>query len=76
MEINLFAEASSFNLDCQLSNTTNGVISTFFIPSIGGSVVDIVTIQEREVHTLSCSILSANPFQQQPVEITLEVRFY
>jgi hypothetical protein len=76
MEINLFADASSFNLDCQLSNTTNGVISTFFIPSVGGGDDDVVIIQEREVHTLSCSILSANPFQQQPVEITLEVRFY
>ena len=75
MEISLWASTSSFNINCQLLNTTSGVVSTFFLSAAGGNVDDIVSIQDREMHTLRCTVSPSNPFGNS-IDINIDVQFY
>ncbi|MDA8962918.1 hypothetical protein N9F42_02120 [Pseudomonadales bacterium] len=76
MEINIWVSALSFNVNCQLTNATSGVISTFIlIVGTGDYISNIVPIQDREMHTLSCTTMPAS-ISYDPVMINIDVEFY
>ena len=76
MEISIWVIALNFNVNCQLTNATSGVVSTFILISgTGDYISNIVPIQDREMHTLSCTTIPAS-INYQPVEMNIDVEFY
>ena len=76
MEINIWVEALSFNVNCKLSNTSQGEVSTFILN--GGTsnfISNIVPIEDREVHTLSCTAIPVG-ISYHSVQMDVDVEFY
>ena len=76
MEIHIWVEALSFNVNCKLSNTSQGEVSTFILN--GGTsnfISNIVPIEDREVHTLSCTAIPVG-ISYHSVQMDVDVEFY
>jgi hypothetical protein len=76
MEINIWVEALSFNVNCKLSNTSQGEVSTFILNGWTSNFIsNIVPIEDREVHTLSCTTIPVG-ISYHSVQMDVDVEFY
>ena len=77
MDITFWVDGPTFDLNCKLENDSSGVVSTFIMNAgVGSSASNTVAIQDREIYTLSCTSVSANPFGgYQSIEISVDVNF-